>query len=106
MNFIFSIISIILISGFVGTAFAQTVAIEKEFTPADIEQMGNKGVLLTLNDGTIMIELFPEDAPNTVHNFIQLVESGYYDGIVFHRIIPGFMIQGGDPNTKGSDRSF
>ena len=103
MNFIFSIISIILISGFVGTAFAQTVAIEKEFTPADIEQMGNKGVLLTLNDGTIMIELFPEDAPNTVHNFIQLVESGYYDGIVFHRIIPGFMIQSGDPITKAEN---
>ena len=103
MNFIFSIISIILISGFVGTAFAQTVAIEKEFTPADIEQMGNKGVLLTLNDGTIMIELFPEDAPNTVHNFLQLVESGYYDGMVFHRIIPGFMIQSGDPITKAEN---
>ena len=103
MNFIFSIISIILISGFVGTAFAQTVAIEKEFTPWDIEQMGNKGVLLTLNDGTIMIELFPEDAPNTVHNFLQLVESGYYDGMVFHRIIPGFMIQSGDPITKAEN---
>jgi peptidyl-prolyl cis-trans isomerase B (cyclophilin B) len=103
MNFIFYIISIILISGFVGTAFAQTVAIEKEFTPAEIEEMGNKAVLLTLNDGTIMIELFPEDAPNTVHNFLQLVESGYYDGIVFHRIIPGFMIQAGDPITKAEN---
>jgi len=103
MNFIFSIVSIILISGFVGTAFAQTVAIEKEFTPGDIEAMGNKGVLLTLNDGTIMIELFPEDAPNTVHNFLQLVESGYYDGTVFHRIIPGFMIQSGDPITKAEN---
>ena len=47
-----------------------------------------------------MIEFYPEDAPNTVHNFLELVESGYYDGIVFHRIIPGFMIQAGDPNTK------
>jgi len=103
MNFIFYIISIILISGFVGTAFAQTVALEKDFTPAEMEYMENKGVLLTLNDGTIMIDLFPEDAPNTVHNFLQLVESGYYDGIVFHRIIPGFMIQAGDPITKAEN---
>ena len=50
-----------------------------------------------------MIEFFPEDAPNTVHNFLKLVESGYYDGTVFHRIIPGFMIQTGDPNTKDPD---
>jgi peptidyl-prolyl cis-trans isomerase B (cyclophilin B) len=55
-----------------------------------------------------MIELFPEDAPNTVNNFLELIESGYYDGIVFHRIIPNFMIQAGDPNTIGpdSDRSL
>ena len=46
-----------------------------------------------------MIQLFPEDAPNTVNNFLKLVESGFYDGVVFHRIIPNFMIQAGDPNT-------
>jgi len=50
-----------------------------------------------------MIELFPEDAPNTVNNFLKLVESGFYDGVVFHRIIPNFMIQAGDPNTIGPD---
>jgi peptidyl-prolyl cis-trans isomerase B (cyclophilin B) len=50
-----------------------------------------------------MIQFFPEDAPNTVNNFLKLVESGYYDGVVFHRIIPNFMIQVGDPNTKGPD---
>jgi peptidyl-prolyl cis-trans isomerase B (cyclophilin B) len=61
-----------------------------------------------MHDGTFVIELFPEDAPNTVNNFLKLVERGYYDGIVFHRIIPGFMIQGGDPNTKDpeADRSL
>ena len=55
-----------------------------------------------------MIELFPADAPNTVNNFLKLVESGFYDGVVFHRIIPNFMIQAGDPNTVGpdSDRSI
>jgi len=85
-------------SGFVGSAFAQ-----QEFSQEEIDEMKNKGVLITMNGGTFLIELFPEDAPNTVHNFLKLVESGYYDGIVFHRIIPGFMIQAGDPNTKDPD---
>ena len=87
-------------SGFVGTAFAQTVSVEKIFTEKEIDEMRHKGVLISLNEGTMMIELFPEDAPNTVYNFLKLVESGYYDGTAFHRIIPGFMIQGGDPLTK------
>ena len=55
--------------------------------------------------GTIEIELLPEVAPNTVKNFIKLAKSGFYDGTLFHRIIPGFMIQGGDPNTRGDNRS-
>ena len=65
-------------------------------------------VLIKMLEGTFMIEFFPEDAPNTVRNFLQLVESGYYDGMGFHRIIPGFVIQVGDPNTKDpeSDRSL
>ena len=49
--------------------------------------------------GTIVMEFFPDDAPNHVANFVELAESGFYDGTLFHRIIPGFMIQGGDPNT-------
>ena len=56
-----------------------------------------------MNGGTFFIEFFPEEAPNTVYKFLELVESGYYDGTVFHRIVPGFMIQGGDPNTKDPD---
>jgi len=103
MNFVFLIISLVLISGFVGSVFAQQMTVEKEYSLVEIEKMKNKAVLITTNEGTFMIELFPEDAPNTVNNFLKLVESGYYDGIVFHRIIPGFMIQAGDPNTIGSD---
>jgi len=103
MNFVFFIISLVLISGFVGSAFAQQMTVEKEYSLEEIAEMKNKAVLITTNEGTFMIELFPEDAPNTVNNFLKLVESGYYDGIVFHRIIPGFMIQAGDPNTIGSD---
>ncbi|MGL5381862.1 MAG: peptidylprolyl isomerase, partial [Culicoidibacterales bacterium] len=47
--------------------------------------------------GTVVAELYPEVAPNTVNNFIELAQSGYYDGLSFHRVINGFMIQGGDP---------
>ena len=53
------------------------------------------------NGGIIKAELYPEIAPNTVNNFISLVASGYYDGLIFHRVIPGFMIQGGDPEGTG-----
>jgi len=50
--------------------------------------------------GDIAIEFFPDAAPKTVENFKKLASSGFYDGLVFHRIVPGFVIQGGDPNTK------
>lgn len=53
------------------------------------------------NGGKIVIELYPEIAPNTVANFVTLVESGFYDGLIFHRVIPGFMVQGGDPQGIG-----
>ena len=97
-----------MIFGFVSIVFTQTISAEKEFSREEIDEMKSKAVLITMNDGSFMIELFPEDAPNTVNNFLKLVESGYYDGVVFHRIIPGFMIQAGDPNTKDpeSDRSL
>jgi cyclophilin family peptidyl-prolyl cis-trans isomerase len=53
------------------------------------------------NLGKITIELFAKEAPDTVKNFVTLAEKGYYDGVVFHRVIPGFMIQGGDPTGTG-----
>jgi peptidyl-prolyl cis-trans isomerase B (cyclophilin B) len=53
------------------------------------------------NKEVIKIELYPEIAPNTVNNFISLVKSGFYNGTIFHRVIPGFMIQGGDPQGTG-----
>nr|AIF19449.1 peptidyl-prolyl isomerase (PPIB, ppiB) [uncultured marine thaumarchaeote KM3_86_G02] len=55
--------------------------------------------------GNIKFSLAPDIAPETVRNFSQLAKSGFYNGTLFHRIIPGFMIQGGDPNTKNSDKS-
>ena len=105
MNLKFLIISIVIISGFVGSAFAQTMSVEKEFSQEEIDEMKHTAVYIGMSEGSFLIELFPEDAPNTVDRFLKLVESGYYDGTVFHRIIPGFMIQGGDPNTKNPDKS-
>jgi peptidyl-prolyl cis-trans isomerase B (cyclophilin B) len=55
--------------------------------------------------GKIVIEFYDKDAPKTVANFIKLAKQGFYDGTTFHRVIPGFMIQGGDPNSKNADRS-
>ena len=55
--------------------------------------------------GLIELTFFPNKAPKHVENFVNLAKSGFYDGTIFHRIIPGFMIQGGDPNTKGDDPS-
>jgi cyclophilin family peptidyl-prolyl cis-trans isomerase len=52
--------------------------------------------------GDISIEFYPDAAPKTVENFIKLAKSGFYDGLVFHRIVPGFVIQSGDPNTKNA----
>ena len=64
--------------------------------------MSNPIVTFEMNDGSIMkAELYPEVAPNTVNNFISLINKGFYDGLIFHRVIRGFMIQGGDPKGSG-----
>lgn len=63
-----------------------------------------KAIIETSN-GKIVFKLSPDIAPETVRNFKKLAESGFYNGILFHRVIPGFMIQGGDPNTKQPDKS-
>ena len=60
-------------------------------------------VKIDTNFGAITIELLPDSAPETVRNFENLVRNGFYDETLFHRVIPGFMIQGGDPNTKTND---
>jgi cyclophilin family peptidyl-prolyl cis-trans isomerase len=57
---------------------------------------------LFTNHGIIGLELFPNDAPKTVDNFVRLARTGFYDGVTFHRVIPDFMIQGGDPTGTGS----
>lgn len=66
------------------------------------EEMQYPQVTITMEDGSVMVaELYPEKAPNTVNNFISLVKSGFYDGLIFHRVIEGFMLQGGCPEGTG-----
>ena len=63
----------------------------------------NPIVTIEMEDGSVMkAELYLQIAPNTVNNFISLIQKGYYDGVIFHRVIPGFMIQGGDPQGTGT----
>ena len=76
---------------------------EQNLRKAEAIAGNNPRVLLKTNRGDIQLELFEDQAPNTVANFVALVDSGFYDGIAFHRVIPGFMAQGGDPNSKDSD---
>lgn len=80
---------------------AETDSPETNAYPSEIEE--NPIVTITMeNDEQIIIELYPETAPNTVANFISLAKEGFYDGLIFHRVIPGFMIQGGDPSGDGT----
>ena len=69
----------------------------------DEEITENPIVTMEIEDyGTIKIELYPEYAPNTVANFVSLIENGFYDGLTFHRLVPGFVLQGGDPDGDGT----
>lgn len=65
-------------------------------------QNQNPIVTITMEDGSVIrAELYPEIAPNTVNNFVSLIRKGFYDGLIFHRVIKGFMLQGGDPEGNG-----
>nr|WP_159649997.1 peptidylprolyl isomerase [Erysipelothrix aquatica] len=71
-------------------------------TKTDYSKETNPVATITMTNGDVITaELYPEVAPNTVNNFITLANSGFYDGVIFHRVIPGFMIQGGDPDGTG-----
>nr|WP_244226533.1 peptidylprolyl isomerase [Paenibacillus protaetiae] len=90
-----------------GSAVSPPAASAKPQTPlaaSETRKDGSKNPVVTIemdNGGKIVIRLLPDIAPNTVNNFISLVKKGFYDGLIFHRVIPGFMIQGGDPDGTG-----
>ena len=79
--------------------------VSKKFTPEEIKKMTETSAVIETKFGKIELRFFPDVAPNHVKNFIDLAKKAFYDGTTFHRVIPGFMIQGGDPNTKVPDRS-
>jgi len=70
--------------------------------PTNIDDFSNKTVTLKTSEGDIDLVFYPEDAPKAVENFIRLAESGYYDGVTFHRVVRDFVIQAGDPTGSGS----
>jgi len=84
-------------------AAASPEAAKKPAGKATGMSQGEQVVMLETAQGTIVIQLKDADAPKTCANFRKLVKEGFYDGTYFHRVIPGFMIQGGDPNTKDAD---
>jgi peptidyl-prolyl cis-trans isomerase B (cyclophilin B) len=77
----------------------------RKFSKEEIRKMSETQAIIETKFGEIKLKFFPDVAPNHVNNFIELAKKGFYDGTIFHRVIPGFMIQGGDPNTKGTDKS-
>jgi len=78
---------------------------DKRFTNEEIKKMAETKAIIETKFGSIELKFFPDVAPNHVNNFIELAKKGFYDGTTFHRVIPGFMIQGGDPNSKDPDKS-
>ena len=77
----------------------------RSFSKQEIDMMKNIKAIIQTGFGDISLRFFPEVAPNHVDNFISLSEKGFYDRTIFHRVIPGFMIQGGDPNSKSKDKT-
>jgi len=77
----------------------------KKFSSEEVKKMSEQQAIVHTTLGDITLKFFPEVAPNHVNNFIELAKKGIYNGTTFHRVVPKFVIQGGDPNTKNPDRS-
>ncbi|HUL00092.1 MAG TPA: peptidylprolyl isomerase [Nitrospirota bacterium] len=80
----------------------KTIKASKE----EIKRMSNTKAIIETKFGNITLKFFPDVAPSHVKNFVDLAKKGFYDGTTFHRVIPGFMIQGGDPNSKSLDKKI
>lgn len=94
---------LILMLVFAASAYSEVR--HKNFTKEEIKKMSETKAVIETRLGNIELKFFPDVAPNHVNNFIELAKKGVYDGTIFHRVIPGFMIQGGDPNSKDLDKS-
>jgi cyclophilin family peptidyl-prolyl cis-trans isomerase len=95
---------IILLIGMFGVLQSFAQQSPKNFTKQEIKKMSETSAVIETKFGSITLKFFPDVAPGHVQNFIDLAKKGFYDGTTFHRVIPGFMIQGGDPNSKNPDK--
>lgn len=98
-----SIVSVLFF--ILSSPFAYGEVKQKNFTKEEIKKMAETKAVIETKFGNMEIRFFPEVAPNHVNNFIELAKKGFFDDTIFHRVIPGFMIQGGDPNSKSPDKS-
>jgi peptidyl-prolyl cis-trans isomerase B (cyclophilin B) len=89
---------------FISQSFSQEARYIK-FSPEEVKKMSGQQAIIHTKLGDITLKFFPDVAPNHVNNFIELAKKGFYNGTIFHRVVPKFVIQGGDPNSKGPDRS-
>ncbi len=94
---------VILILMFIVSSYGEVKY--RKFNKEEIKEMAETRAVIETKFGNIELTFFPGVAPNHVYNFIELAKKEFYDGTIFHRVIPGFMIQGGDPNSKDMDRS-
>ena len=103
MRFLTKYLVVLFMVMFAVSAYAEVK--DKKFTKEEIQKMAKTRAVIETKFGNIELKFFPDVAPNHVNNFIELAQKGFYDGTIFHRVIPGFMIQGGDPNSKDPDKS-
>lgn len=89
----------------VSAQFAMSAPKTTTATKEEVKKMSGTKAIIETKFGNITLKFFPDVAPGHVKNFIDLAKKGFYDGTTFHRVIPGFMIQGGDPNSKDHNKS-
>lgn len=99
-----AVVVIVVLAALGSALFLTNPSTPEPMPEANAEDINEVAVIET-KFGNIVLEFFPDKAPRHVENFKKLARDGFYDGITFHRVIPGFMIQGGDPNSKDNDRS-
>jgi len=104
-NLVWGILVVALVGGLVAVGVLnnnsnKNITMDEETKEMVSEALNNPVVTVVTNQGTFELELFKREMPITAGNFLKLVEEGFYDGTRFHRVIPGFMVQGGDPLTK------
>jgi peptidyl-prolyl cis-trans isomerase B (cyclophilin B) len=101
MRILFPLLALVFMASLVQASDARPT----KFSSKEIKRMAETKAVIETKFGNIELKFFPDVAPPLVKNFIDLAKKGFYDGTTFHRVIPGFMIQGGDPNSKDPDRS-